>query len=725
MSEQSHSQEFHENVNEYFPDYGSLQHSGASSKSEKKGLIAKLMAGTAALAAVLLPYVICSLLFLGDTTATISTRLMNLPEDAQAFYLVSEYPGKSDQALLEALSHNPELGTPVPASGSITLQSLSPLTRYRLIFFARGTEEEGIQLLPGTYSFRTGTSPRPEQPEVPKHPEPERPLPPEQPEIPAETPAGTEPTEATTETTEPATEPTTEPTEAATEPEKLPTEPTTRPTNPPSPPPVTPDPPPTPPDPPPVAPDPPPAPPEVTAGAPTVTFTARSDGKFVFSPEFPFSVKNAKPSRAEFVVTHTHADGTTTVDFPVAATVTETGTGAALKFENAEVNLSEGIRIEPVLYYKDGAGVETKVPGTAYEAAPAGFASDTGVNFRFEHMGDHVDYTVDLSSIKYPAAVQPADSSLIIESMDFTFIDNHGNPADTQTVTLSDTVTGSTYSKTGTLSPISLAAMDCNALQVKVNAAWKVGGQNALLSSTTAKDGAPAAYVVPETATLDSASSVPGTNHTNVTVTIPFTVQNATARKISIQAVDGGGNVLGSVDDVPVVDPMNPGTVSQTLSCEVSPGQSVSFNADLEYEENGEIKHLPGGITVAPAHVMNIGGSLNFNFSSGIPEYTLYMDGIVNPANGDNSSIHFSDVCFVFTPAGGGTPVEVHTSFTDEPMAGVTMFEKKDTVILDSVTSGDYNVHAVVSGKWRINGADVQELPTTGTVNCGSIVTVP
>ena len=463
----------------------------------------------------------------------------------------------------------------------------------------------------------------------------------------------------------------------------------------------------------------------MTAEKPAVNFTASTSGKYVFTVDFPYTVTNTTPTKAEFSVSHVLADGTAVTDPPIAAAITKVGNKSVLQMKDAQCPLGESIRIEPILYYKAADGTETAVPGTAYEAKPAGIDELVLANLKYEINGYDVDYSLNLKNIRNNMPGQPAGSSLIISKLDFVFLDQLGNPvAPHHTVNLTDAVSGTTYAKSGTLNSLPAQVSDARNAQVTVYASWQVDGKDAVLTQSSPIDGVPMMSAQAEPPIITAASSVGGTSKSNVTISFPYMVQGVTPKQITIEAQDNNG-FTDSVTGVPTSD--GPDRVTHSMSCVLSPGETMYFDSTLQYDDFGTSKTVPGyPMSVTAANMAPAWGSLYCKYNSdNSMNYEIDVSGIVNEAYGDNSGVTISGITFVFTPTDGGTPVSVQAPHVVETLiSGNSNFWKKNYVDLTPVPTGTYNVTAIVSGKWILNGTVVQDVPTKVSVNCLNPVSV-
>ena len=426
-------------------------------------------------------------------------------------------------------------------------------------------------------------------------------------------------------------------------------------------------------------------------------------------------------------MTHHQAGGTVVTDPPLASAPVNSTAGPVLKLVDAAAGLGETVSIQPTLYYKGSDGKEVSLAGTPYEAAPAGFDKSTRASLQYDILGDQLEYTVNLQNIVNPTTAMPAGATLTVENLVFTFLNNVGEPVGAPyIVPVNEPVSGTAYSKTGTSGSLPVEAWDAKGLQVSADAVWKVNGQPALRSSTVKTNGTLSGQVFGDVPKVTSAAPIPGTGRTAVTVTCPYYVRSVTPEKMAITVSGGSSTMPASSEGVPVMD--DPEHCSHAISYEVAPGETVTFHSVLSYDEAGVKKTMPGSdLTLHPGDLSPAGGSLNCNYDpySNAMTYQLDLSGIYNIASGDSSGLTIESIIFRFTPQDGGSSRDVYASGVVETLVGGNQFlSKNGKVYLDSIPSGTYQVTAVVSGKWNLNGAVVQDVPTRTSVICVNPVTV-
>ena len=737
MEQYPSNQEIHENVREFFPDFDSVRNFGQNMKKKEKAVAARalgILAAAAVLTLALLPYIVCHPISIGEKDALLSARIINRRPETEVSYLIQKMPGMTDEEILRVLSWNPQLGIPFPKDGKIRLQGLDPRTPYQIIFFEAGDAAAGEQpSVVGHYSFKSGTVPTPELITLldrgtggePSGGEPQRPEPP----VPAEeTTASTEETTEPTEETTAPTEETTVPTETTAppeEPEPLPVIPPARPPQDPVP---EPEPMPEPVPEPEETTEPPTLPPDpvFTPQQPGLEFLARSDGKFVFTASFPFEMDIAKECIGELTVERMNGAGETSTEGPTEVSVETSGNLQTVTLTDAKVLLGEQIRIRPVLFRLREDGTRQQIPGTEFEAAPAGAGASTKMSFQYALEGESMEYRISLADLINPGTPMPQNAGLNLSGLEFRFLDeNHQPLTDALTVPMDQGIGGTSFSTAGTLPALPVPAAQIVYVEARANLAWRIGGEDALLSGTQYEDGGAIVETEAGAPTLQSAAAFgPDSEDTTVVVSFPFRARGVTPELVRLQA-QGGAYLPDSAEEpAPVPDVQGRGTHQMTYV--LSPGETVQFHGTLQYQENGESRTLDGPELVL-SHPTITGAEGVFTHSvrdDSFLDYQISMKGITNPANSAGGGLKITGIHFTFAGEGGEVVEIQETNVGDEIPAGTDAFQKSGTLDLSALGTDSYSVTATIYGKWQLGGSLVQERPGIAYVGSSDPVVI-
>ena len=449
-----------------------------------------------------------------------------------------------------------------------------------------------------------------------------------------------------------------------------------------------------------------------------------------FSIGFPFTVENAKASRGEAKITYSYPDGTVEEGSPKPLELRQNGSNITLNLSNAMVHIFETIKIEPTLYYEKNtrtkaAAEEIALAGTPYEVSPAGLYSDVLTDFHYQQTGDGISYTVKIDGICNPQQKKPADSNLVLETLEFVFRDSGGNAIGSpKVVNVFQVLSGENFTKSGSLTGLPADQKAAESVDMKAKAVWKVGGTKVLLSETMYQTGIqPVSAQALQPELLEALPSEDGIS-TRVKVSFPYRVTGTQPDKIRIQ-VSGGAYTPNTSEVVPVKG--SDGLYRHQIIYEIRPGETASFAGTLSYQEGGVTKTLKSpGFQLTPGHLKNAGGSLKCQYRDpGQLDYELNLSGIVNPSQEGGMGFQIGAVQFWLTSVSDGSEQMIPEPNAEQVLgAGTTTWHKKASLSTADIPAGAYQISADVMGYWVRNGQRLQQEPTMTRISCPDTVLV-